>query len=339
MNINCPHCNAHIDVADDKAGESVACPECGDTFTAPQKFTPVVPPVEESDAEGEATSPSPIAAEPPPPTPTPSAPPASKSEPPPVEAKPPAAQTPVTPAAAAKPVPATDGDESHTTAFTFDPDWVVWLPVVCMTLVFFFSFFKWVGMFPAGYHAYSQNAWQCLFAGLSVDPVSEEVLQLNEKLSARLYSNWWMLLYLVLMVGTVVAVWSDRLATLQNWKIPKVWQVIDHYRAPILAIVCTLGALTLIAQSTLGFGLEHAVQSIVKENPVNVAAYENATTPEKQQKAEMLTASEKGSYHLHVTWAYRLALYLHLLSAVALSLTAYLSRKPLTRPIRLTLQY
>ena len=38
----CPHCLKSVNVPEDAAGKDVTCPECGQTFTPPARYDPVV---------------------------------------------------------------------------------------------------------------------------------------------------------------------------------------------------------------------------------------------------------------------------------------------------------
>ncbi len=78
---------------------------------------------------------------------------------------------------------------------------------ICLTLALVLTFFKWTGSFPAGYAAYTQNAWQALFGTMSADPVSDKLFEMEATLKDRLASSWWLLPYLILLIPAVVLVW------------------------------------------------------------------------------------------------------------------------------------
>jgi hypothetical protein len=191
-------------------------------------------------------------------------------------------------------------------------DVCAWLLPACMTLIFLLSFFKWVGLYPAGYAAYTQNAWQALFGGLSVDPVSEKYLGLEKPIDDRLHGSLWLLPYLILVLFAFVLTWGERVAKMMRWKVPPVLQAMGKMRPALLATCAGLTLLFLVIQCISGFSLEKAVNSIVEES--FKTEREAAKTPEEIQNVDMKVATVKARYHYHTTTWLTLTIILHFLA-------------------------
>jgi hypothetical protein len=191
-------------------------------------------------------------------------------------------------------------------------DWCEWLLPACLTLIFLLTFFKWVGLYPAGYAAYTQNAWQALFAGLSVDPVSEKFLGHEKSINDRLHASWWLLPYLILVVFAFVLTWGERVAKLMRWKVPPMMQAMGKMRPALLAACAGLTLVLIVIQCVSGFSLEKAVNSIAEES--FKADREKAKTPEEIQDVDMKVATVKAQYHYRTTTWLTLTIILHFLA-------------------------
>src|SRR5262245_42985773 len=195
MRLLCPFCQKAITVQDSEAGKAVNCPECGQQFAAPQPYAPVV-----SGGDASMTSAPPV------------------QPPPPSEMFPPAGSyardrdrlIPAPPELPTLPQPDVEmSGYSRMKSLALDPKILRWVPPGALTLAFFLTFLPWVGMYPAGYSAYTQNAWQCAFAGLSWDPVAESWMKASADLKDRLHWNTWLIPYLLLLFPALIIAWAD----------------------------------------------------------------------------------------------------------------------------------
>ena len=76
------------------------------------------------------------------------------------------------------------------------------LPVATVAL-FVFLFLRWAVAHPSGYPAYTQNALQTIWGGVSVDPVTTKALD-ADKPHDYVEKNPLMLLYVVLVILVLV---------------------------------------------------------------------------------------------------------------------------------------
>jgi hypothetical protein len=282
MRVICPNCQQTTTVPDSEAGKTIACPQCAHSFQAPQMFMTPPPP-----------------------------------ELPPVNAKP----VPQPASAEAKP---SDGGAAPAAAGTTYPHQhyvslnrriCEWLAPICFTVIFLLTFFKWVGFYPAGYSAYSQNAWQALFADISVDPVFEKkVFHKEKELSEALHSSWWLLPYLPLLMLGLLLAWADHLLRLAKTPLPPALQGMWRHRSTWIATCAGLTLFFLLIQWTTGFGLPRALTASVSEEELK-----DANTPEEIQVAEMKIAMKKAGLYPGTTIWFHLVVLLHVVAVAGIA--------------------
>jgi hypothetical protein len=196
-----------------------------------------------------------------------------------------------------------------------DPTWIRWIPAGALFLVFILTFFSWNGLYPAGYPAYTQNAWQGLLGWNSKEAVSDDEMHLAEELNSRVHSSLWLLPYLLLLLPTIAIAAAGPVLALLRIKLPagfdKVWQ----FRPAALGLLAIITLMFLLAQWATGFGLQKAIDQMIEEKFESSKA--EANTPEKMQRWEMKVSEDKGKYHVKTTPWLRLAFLLHLLAAIA----------------------
>jgi hypothetical protein len=283
MKVFCPNCQQAMTIPDTDAGKSVECGSCKHLFTAPRLFAA-----------------SPIEAPPVPPPPPPPAP----SFPPP--------EAPIAPTSS----PVSPDVSKHQASIPLNPNVCEWTVLAAFLVALILSFFNWVGSYPAGYAAYTQNAWQALFADFSVDPVSEKVMNLEAGIAERLRSSWWMLPYLVFLLLGVVAAWSNAWKKLSRRPLPALVERYWKYRPAIVAGCAGATLFCVLAQMAIGYGLPRALESRVEGQYAEERR--QAKTPEEIQQVEMKMAMEQGGYRLRTTTWLTLTVIAHILAALAI---------------------
>ena len=308
MRLLCPFCQKAITVPDSEAGKAVNCPECNQQFAAPQLFTPP-----------------PTPAAPPPATPTPPPPPTTAppvpetyvgSEPPEWPAKPPGLPS----------IPPPDREMSgyaRMVSVPFDIKIIRWIPAGALFLAFVLTFFSWNGMYPGGYAAYTQNAWQGLLGWISWDDVAEDEMKLGNDLKERVHSSLWLLPYLLLLLPALALAAAGPVVELAKLKLPPNIESLWKFRPAALGVVAIMLLLFLLAQWASGFGLQRAVSDKIEADAA--VKKEQANTPEKMQRWEMNVAATKGMFHVKTTPWLRLTVLLHLLVVAAAAAEAGLA--------------
>jgi hypothetical protein len=148
MELLCPHCLKRVTVSDDKSGQVLNCPMCNGVFAAPSLAPPP------------GRNPAPPDLPPPPPVRNMEIKPASDLPTWSITASPGAAP-PVPPPPPPAPPP---GDFTRKLAFRLRPDILVFVPPVCLLLIFVLSFFPWHQFTLSELHVTaSQILWQLAF--------------------------------------------------------------------------------------------------------------------------------------------------------------------------------
>ena len=296
MRLLCPYCQKPITVADSEAGKTVNCPECREQFAAPQLFTPPPTPYEAPGRPGWAPSPPPM----------PETHREAPERPEPMESR----DLPE--------LPTPDRELSgyrKIRSVPMKPEVIRWIPPAAMTLVFLLTLFPWDGLFPGGNSAYTQNAWQCLFGSVSYDPVAERLMGFQSKLEERVHSNLWLLPYLFLLVPALVLAWAGPIVEVAKIKIPPNIEPYWKYRSAALAALLFFMFLLLLLQCATGFGIQRGVEQYIDDQFTLEKA--SAKTPEEIQTLEMKMDGIRGSMRVRTTTALRLAIFFHLIAALA----------------------
>ncbi len=249
---------------------------------------------------------------------------------PPVPAKsivePPPAETKPVEAAASRPSPtspAASASYPHQHYLTLDRKICSWLAPICLSIIFILTFFKWVGLYPAGYSAISQNAWQALVADISVDPVFEEKIFHKEKeLNDSLRSSWWLLPYLPLLMLGLLLAWADHLLRLAKTPLPPALQGLWRHRSTWISVCAGLTLFFLLIQWTTGFSLSRALTAGISEELLK-----DARTPEAIQVAEMRIAMSKAEFYPGTTFWFRLVVFLHVVALVGIACETWLNNR------------
>jgi len=191
--------------------------------------------------------------------------------------------------------------------------------------VFLLTFFKWVGFYPAGYSAYTQNAWQALFADISVDPVSEKEFHKEKELNSALHASWWLLPYLLLLLVGLPLVWGDHILKASQLKLPARLEGIWRHRHEWIAVCAGFTLFFLLIQFATGFGLTNALTGAVEEELKD--QIEKAKTPEEVQRVEMQIAVRKAEFYPRTTFWLRLTILLHIVAVAGIAGETLLIRR------------
>src|SRR4051812_23176688 len=62
-------------------------------------------------------------------------------------------------------------NHAHSATIWISPRVLRWIAPVAAVALFVFLFLPWTGTYPGGYGVYTQNAFQTIWGGVSVDPV------------------------------------------------------------------------------------------------------------------------------------------------------------------------
>jgi hypothetical protein len=369
MNLLCPNCQKMLTVPEQYAGQLMKCPLCSGNFTVPA--LPGGPHVDPAPAFA------PAPAAPPPPS-APSLPDAYavKFEPelapappkPPVEtpafstAPPEQAFSFATPPAAPPKAPATSsssgpstppapppppGDYTRKVAICFSDKVLQWVPPGAILLIFFLTWFPWVGVYPGGVAAVTQNAWQAAVGGYSdyIDMKStypvlteDDVKKLNESRVDKSGTkdvitkpgwNFLTLFYLFpfLMGSLVVTLGVAALPFLQIKLPPQVQQLLP-WRWAIVTGLNGILLLFLGLQLPLSFNLESKEKDWVDNQP---EVKKEPKNNEEKCKIEAFQG-DRERWLLRTFW-FRLVVLLHILATASAALVYWIEKRGPSRPL------
>lgn len=335
----CPSCLQPVELPDETAGTTVSCPNCDKPFAIPAGYQPTVDP-----GVAPATPPVPTPPPPPPPPPAPETYPMVPSDrpaPPPgfVPPAPPASPRPTLSTTAPIPAdaPPPPSGYDHTGSLELSAPRLAWTAVAALTVVFFLTFFSWVGAFPGGYRVYTQMPWQTVVGRLSVHTYFDETLAEEEKLRGLVPSNWeTMVPYLLFLILAVLLGWAWRLApTPAREQLPRSVSWLTGLWPSLPGILFGLSLATLallLIQIESGFGLETAVDQRIAEQVTK--AQEAARAADKLPRPFLL-GETMGRYDLQTTTALWTAVILHIIAVLAFAGWIWLARRGTKPPPRL----
>ena len=319
MNLLCPNCQKMLTVPEEFAGQLMKCPLCAGTFTVPglPGAAPPPPPPEPDfySVRHEAPPPSPPPLPPLPPAPD-------------FELSPPLPTTATTtkPSAPSAAPPPPEGYQ-HSATMWFSPRVLPWLAPACLLLVFILQFFNWVGLYPGGMSAVTQNAWQAAFGLYTEDgDLKQDAMQDKEaKPGASVLTIFYLLLFFPVLAVTIASAIVDRVPI----KIPPAVEKLLPWRWGIVAAVNLILLFFLGLQVLLGFSLDSRYSEWV-DKEVKRDSKETPTT--QQRKMDDVRRGEMLSVREH-TFALRLTVFLHVLATLCAALMFWVSQRGTHRPL------
>jgi hypothetical protein len=351
MNILCPNCQRPLTVQEHYAGQKMKCPLCGGTFDVPAlAAAPGSPPPA-------SPSPPPFAEDWPPPStsatptqptetyglsgqhPTPErsqaperqhAPPPSPEPPPGYEER--AWELP-------EPEPSSQGlevappspppPEGYTRRFSLsiNPRALPWIAPGAFVLIFFLTFFNWVGLYPGGYAVYTQNGWQAAFGGYSSDDEWEANVREKEPGKDGPGFGWLTFFYLLIFFPTLFLAIASVLIHLKflPLRLPPPLQQYWQLRPLAVAGIALFAFFFLGLQVLFGFKLDSEVQEEA-EAAVKQKA-DSAKTEKERHIVDLREAAFVSALNPRRTFVFRLVVILHLLAIAGLGLEYWLDRR------------
>lgn len=361
MNLLCPNCQKMLTVPEQFAGQLMKCPLCSGTFTVPALPSGgdvIAPPPPSIPPTPAFTPPSTINTPALPESPIPFAPETSTAPPEPAfltSSPKPQPSIPTGPSSS----PSTTSSAASATSTALPEGYtrrvqlhanehlLQHVPLACLALVFVLQFFSWVGVYPGGVPAVTQNAWQAAFAGYSSDPdmkekfrviTEKDAADLNErkKVEYKEISNepgisLLTLFYLVpfYLVTLAFAGFVAIQPRLSNVKLPPQLAQMLPWKWTILAALNGILLLFLGLQLALNFSLESSVKTWIENKP-EVKYDKDAKTEEVKVKTALL-----GNYvgQIHRTNTLYLVFLLHVLATVSAGMVYWLERRGPNKPL------
>jgi len=219
---------------------------------------------------------------------------------------------------------------AHSATVWISPLALRWVAPVTVGALFVLLFLPWLGVYPGGYGLCTQNAFQTIWGGVSVDPVVEKALG-SETPYERGGGNRLMLFYTLFVVLALILVLAPlgltaaRIATFPFW-VRSVWQ----RRRGLLGTLALGAFVLLLTQLWVGFRMEAAVAAPVNGKLTGERAA--ARTAEEKHIVDIHRGLLLGRFNVHRTFWLDLAVAGHVLLLAGLGLEFWLARRG-TRPL------
>jgi hypothetical protein len=353
MNLLCPNCGKMLTVPEQYAGQMMKCPLCSGTFTVPalpggaeppppaQPAAPEPPTLNPYEVRQEGPAePVPAFATTPPPEPafSTAAPPepAFKATPPPAPpstATTPAGPTPARgPDAAGQPLPSLGYRGGF--GIPISDKVLRWVVPASLVLIFFLTFFDWVGIYPGSVPAVWQSAWGAAFGTYGDDPDLQEFYRLepdSKKKRLDVSVSPLLILYLLpfFILALLLAIAVAVLPFLKLQLPPPVQQFLPWQWAALAGLNAIL-LLFLVLQMLLGFGLENSYKEWV-ENRLSTKKEKEPDTSKVRKEIDV----QRGQYlqALSRTIWLKLALLLQFIATVAAALVFWVEKRGPAAPL------
>jgi hypothetical protein len=361
MNLLCPNCQKMLTVPEQYAGQLMKCPLCAGTFTvpalpdagapAPSPFPdpsgpPQVysirddvpappPPPAVAPTSPFHTEPTPMPPAPPPSPPAPDLAHAATPEHPPMPMAPEPSSPPAPPAPFSGPSkPQVEEEYRRIHGFHFEPRVLRWVAPVSVVLIFIFTFFSWVGIYPGGVAAVTQNAWGAAFGSWEPDPDLAEIPIVKRDPKERPGANVLLIFYLLLFLADLVVTIGIFVLDFFPVKVPAGVQGVMPWRWGIVAALNLLALFFLVLQILVGFSIESTTKDLVeKELQVKEPLPTQQHKMNDMKRGAMLSALQR------TAWLY-LALTFQVLAVVGAVLMFWIERRGINRPLpRLELKW
>jgi len=223
--------------------------------------------------------------------------------------------------------------------WSLNPSVLRWIPPVFLVLVFLLTFFSWVGAYPGGYGIYTQNAWQAIGKGYSVDPVGEGVFHLSPEIDSQIGAGWLLIFYILLLLLSIALAAASLVTMLVPLHLPPAVGPVLPLRFLLTAGVAALAFILLLIQLLWGMPLANALASYADKQREAAraaqAAEQNSPITEEQDKRLNMTYGAKlNSLNVHRTRWLTLVVFLHLLAVLAAAAMFWLERRGAKPPPR-----
>lgn len=214
---------------------------------------------------------------------------------------------------------------SHSVTIWISPRVLRWIRPIAVAALVVLLFLPWTGAYPSGYAAYTQNAFQTIWGGVSVDTVATKSLD-----SAKPFDNVpkdpLMFLYILLVALALALVLAPLVLTparLQAYH-PFV-QYVWRRRVGLFGLTALLSLTLLMIQMAMGFGFEAAVAAKTDNNQATELAA--AKTPDDRERAKIQRGLEASSLNMSRTLWFHLAVACNTIFFVAAGLEFWLKRR------------
>jgi len=214
---------------------------------------------------------------------------------------------------------------AHSATVWISPRVLRWVAPVAVIALAALLFLPWTGASPGGYRVYTQNAFQTIWGGVSIDPVGAEALDFVKPYDS-VGGNRLMLFYVLLVLLALVLVLAPLwLAHDDVQALRPILRPLWRWRLQLLGAVALGAFVLLVIQLWMGFGLEAAAAARVDKNLAGELAA--AKTPAEHEKAKIHRGLEMSAFSFGRTLWFYLAVFSQGLLVAGVALELWLERR------------
>jgi hypothetical protein len=214
---------------------------------------------------------------------------------------------------------------AHSVTVWISPRVFRWVAPVAVVALSALLFLPWTGASPGGYRVYTQNAFQTIWGGVSIDPVGAEALDFVKPYDT-VGSDRLMLFYVLLVLLSLVMVLAPLwLAHDSIQALRPILRPLWRWRLQLIGVMALGASVLLGTQLGMGFGLEAAAAAKVDKNLAGEFAA--AKTPEEHEKAKIHRALEMSAFGFGRTLWFYLAVFSQGLLLTGVGLELWLERR------------
>jgi hypothetical protein len=214
---------------------------------------------------------------------------------------------------------------AHSATVWITPRVLRWVAPVAVVALSVLLFLPWTGASPGGYRVYTQNAFQMIWGGVSINAVGAEALDFVKPYD-DVEGNRLMLFYVLLVLLALVLVSAPLwLAHDGVQALRPILRPLWRWRLPLLGAMALGAFVLLVIQMWMGFGLEAAAAAKVDKNLASEVAA--AKTPEEHEKAKIHRGLQMSAFSFGRTLWFYLAVASQALLLVGVGLELWLERR------------
>jgi hypothetical protein len=214
---------------------------------------------------------------------------------------------------------------AHSATVWISPRVFRWVAPVAVVALSVLLFLPWTGASPGGHRVYTQNAFQTIWGGVTIDPVGAEALGFVKPYD-NVEGNRLMLFYVLLVLLALVLVLAPLwLAHDDVQALRPILRPLWRWRLQLLGAMALGASVLLGTQMGMGFGLETAAATRVDKNLAGELAA--AKTPAEHEKAKIHRGLEMSAFSFGRTLWFYLAVFSQGLLLTGVALELWLERR------------
>jgi hypothetical protein len=207
---------------------------------------------------------------------------------------------------------------------------VRWIAPIALFLAFLLTFATWMAAAPNGTKVYTQSGWQAMAGSLDVaNFVGDTVLGKEPALKSAGTMSGWLLVYLIFLVITALLAIGGLVIALMDLAVPDVFKTVWPHRNVLIAGLCALLLIALVAPMISGFGLESAAAAAAEKEvpPLGPKADNSAPGTKELQERELKRDVAVNSFAIHRTYWLCATLLLQITALVGAGMMLWLDHR------------